>query len=133
MTLIIRYFYRASPQKHVDMLYEKELNHQIRHCRGSVDRIQYLDEEDFLIYTLSVPSSTALSLIHRLPTCFHVWDIKISHTSQIFYTSKHNPSPDYYIPPKDPELKEIYWACSQTDLREKNQKGRFQVLIPIEQ
>lgn len=128
MTLIIRYFYRASHLKHVDTLYEKELNHQLRHCRGSVDRIQYLDQEDFLIYTLSVPSFTALSLIHRLPSCFHVWDIKIAHTSQTFYISRHNSSPEYYKAPKDPQLKEIYWACSQTDLREKTQKGRFSVL-----
>jgi hypothetical protein len=118
MAFTIHFFYRPSRYLHINNGNEKELKHQINHCRGFLHEVTYLEEKGFSIYKVTVPSFNVLALIRDVPQVYHIWDICVSHIKEIFYTSKYHTEAKNYIAPFDPDLKRVYWACCKTDLRE---------------
>ena len=118
MGFTINFFYRPSPYPYINIMREKEFKHQLKHCRGYLYEITILEEKGFGLYKVSVPFDKVLALIRDVPQIFHIWDIMISHTQEVFYTSKHHTNARNFLAPKDLELKEVYWYCCKTDLYE---------------
>lgn len=119
MAFTIHFFYRPSRYTHINNANEKELKHQIKHCRGGLHEVTYLEEKDFAIYKVTVPSNNVMALIRDVPQVYHIWDICVSHIQEIFYTSKYHTEARNFFAPSDPDLKRVYWASCKTDLRER--------------
>ena len=118
MGFTIQFFYRLSCYPHINRANERGLRHQLKHCRGILHEMKFLEDEGFMLYKVTVPSYTVLSLIRDVPQVFHIWDSKLSHINEFFYKSKYHTYAQVIHPPSDPELRLVYWACCKTELRE---------------
>jgi len=119
MTFTINFFYRPSKHFYINATTERELKHQLHHCRGYLHEISLPEENKhgFVLYKVTCPSYTTYALIRDVPQTFHVWDIKL-YQDEPFYTSKHHTNAKNFLAPKDEDLKKLYWFCNKTDLRE---------------
>lgn len=108
--------FQRVPRRLVNLMIDQRLEHLFRHCSAELKEKAFLYETFSYVYTVLVCDEDAVRLLRDAPLQVTCLEIQLRSSGSLFYS---NPklTGKWVRPPRDLELKRVYWSASKLEPR----------------